>query len=219
MRIFNQDGSEAEMCGNGIRCVGKYVYDNGLTDKKDLLIETLAGIKKLHLSCYNNICNEVEVDMGEPKFKAPDLPSLQGEEITKDLNISVGNDEYRFTLVSMGNPHAITFVEDVDQIPLEKYGPIIENNSKFPNRTNVEFAQIEDKNKIKMRVWERGSGETFACGTGACACVVAGGINGYTDDDVTVELPGGKLKVKWDIDNHVYMKGPATKVFDGEVEV
>ena len=219
MRIFNQDGSEAEMCGNGIRCVGKYVYDNGLTDKKDLLIETLAGIKKLHLSCENNICNEVEVDMGEPRFKAPDLPSLQGEEITKDLNISVGNDEYRFTLVSMGNPHAITFVEDVDQIPLEKYGPIIENNSKFPNRTNVEFAQIEDKNKIKMRVWERGSGETFACGTGACACVVAGGINGYTDDDVTVELPGGKLNVKWDTDNHVYMKGPATKVFDGEVEL
>ena len=157
--------------------------------------------------------------MGEPKFKTPDFPEIQGETITRDMNISVGNDEYRFTLVSMGNPHAIAFVEDVDQIPLDKYGPIIENNSKFPNRINVEFVQIEDKNNIKMRVWERGSGETFACGTGACACVVAGGLNGYTDDKVTVELPGGKLDVKWDTDNHVYMKGSATKVFDGEVEI
>lgn len=219
MRIFNSDGSEAEMCGNGIRCVGKYVYDNGLTKKQNISIETLAGIKKLHLICNNDIREEVEVDMGEPKFKTPDFPEIQGETITRDMNISVGNDEYRFTLVSMGNPHAIAFVEDVDQIPLDKYGPIIENNSKFPNRINVEFVQIEDKNNIKMRVWERGSGETFACGTGACACVVAGGLNGYTDDKVTVELPGGKLDVKWDTDNHVYMKGSATKVFDGEVEI
>ena len=219
MQMFNQDGSEAEMCGNGIRCVGKYVYDNGLTKKQNISIETLAGIKKLHLICNNDICEEIEVDMGEPKFKTPDFPEIQGETITRDMNISVGNDEYRFTLVSMGNPHAIAFVEDVDQIPLDKYGPIIENNSKFPNRINVEFVQIEDKNNIKMRVWERGSGETFACGTGACACVVAGGLNGYTDDKVTVELPGGKLDVKWDTDNHVYMKGSATKVFDGEVEI
>ena len=152
MRIFNSDGSEAEMCGNGIRCVGKYVYDNGLTKKQNISIETLAGIKKLHLICNNDICEEVEVDMGEPKFKTPDFPEIQGETITRDMNISVGNDEYRFTLVSMGNPHAIAFVEDVDQIPLDKYGPIIENNSKFPNRINVEFVQMEDKNNIKMRV-------------------------------------------------------------------
>lgn len=219
MRIFNSDGSEAEMCGNGIRCVGKYVYDEGLTDKQDISIETLAGIKKLHLSCDRSKCSKVEVDMGEPEFKSKDLPSTQDEEITKDLKLDVGDNEYRFTLVSMGNPHAVTFVEDVENIPLDKYGPMIEKNKIFPNRTNVEFVQINDKNNIKMRVWERGSGETFACGTGACASVVAGGINGYTDENVTVELPGGKLNINWNKDNHVYMEGPATKVYEGEIDL
>ncbi len=219
MRIFNSDGSEAEMCGNGIRCVGKYVYDEGLTDKQDITIETLAGIKKLHLSCDRSQCSKVEVDMGEPEFKSKDLPSIQDEEITKDLKLDVGDNEYRFTLVSMGNPHAVTFVEDVENIPLDKYGPMIEKNKIFPNRTNVEFVQINDKNNIKMRVWERGSGETFACGTGACASVVAGGINGYTDENVTVELPGGKLNINWNKDNHVYMEGPATKVYEGEIDL
>lgn len=219
MRIFNSDGSEAEMCGNGIRCVGKYVYDEGLTDKQDISIETLAGIKKLYLSCDRSQCSKVEVDMGEPEFKSKDLPSTQDEEITKDLKLDVGDNEYRFTLVSMGNPHAVTFVEDVENIPLDKYGPMIEKNKIFPNRTNVEFVQINDKNNIKMRVWERGSGETFACGTGACASVVAGGINGYTDENVTVELPGGKLNINWNKDNHVYMEGPATKVYEGEIDL
>ena len=157
--------------------------------------------------------------MGEPEFKSKDLPSIQDEEITKDLKLDVGDNEYRFTLVSMGNPHAVTFVEDVENIPLDKYGPMIEKNKIFPNRTNVEFVQINDKNNIKMRVWERGSGETFACGTGACASVVAGGINGYTDENVTVELPGGKLNINWNKDNHVYMEGPATKVYEGEIDL
>lgn len=219
MRMFNSDGSEAQMCGNGIRCVGKYVYDNGLTNKKNITVETLAGIKELTLLCDDKVCNEVKVDMGEPRFKDSDLPSIQGEEITKDLDISVGDDKYRFTLVSMGNPHAITFVEDVDKIPIEKYGPIIEKNSMFPNRTNVEFVQINDKNNIKMRVWERGTGETYACGTGACASVVAGGINGYTDENVNVELLGGNLNINWGEDNHIYMTGPATKIFEGKIEI
>lgn len=220
MRIFNSDGSEAEMCGNGIRCVGKYVYDNKLTDKKDIKIDTLAGIKKLKLICdeKNEKCKFVEVDMGEPIFKDANLPKIEDEEILKDIDIQVDNNKYRFTLVSMGNPHAITFVDDVEKIPIEKYGPIIENNAMFPNKTNVEFVQIKDKDNIKMRVWERGAGETFACGTGACASVVAGGVNGYINEEVTVELPGGKLNIKWDKDNHIYMKGPATKVFDGEIE-
>lgn len=219
MRIFNSDGSEAEMCGNGIRCVGKLVYDEELTDKQEITIETLAGIKKLHLSCDRSKCSMVEVDMGEPEFKSKDFPLTQDETITKDLKLSIDNNEYRFTLVSMGNPHAVTFVENVENIPLDKYGPIIEKNKLFPNRTNVEFVQINDKNNIKMRVWERGSGETYACGTGACASVVAGGINGYTDESVTVELPGGKLNVNWNKDNHVYMEGPATKVFEGEIDI
>lgn len=219
MRIFNSDGSEAEMCGNGIRCVGKYVYDNQLTDKEEINIETLAGIKKLRLFCKDNVCYSVRVDMGEPKFKSIDLPEIENEEVNKDLYISIENEIFRFTVVSMGNPHAITFVEDVNKIPIERYGPMIENNSLFPNKTNVEFVEIKDRNCIKMRVWERGSGETLACGTGACASVVASGVNGYTSEEVKVELPGGNLNIKWCNDNHVYMEGTATKVFEGEVDL
>ena len=203
MRIFNSDGSEAEMCGNGIRCVGKYVYEKGLTDKEKIFIETLAGIKELKLYCKNGICDKVCVDMGEPAFKSEDLPTFLDEKITKDLKLKIDDIEFRFTLVSMGNPHAITFVEDVRNIPLEKYGPIVENDSIFPRRTNVEFVEIKDKNHIKMRVWERGTGETLACGTGACASVVAGGVNGYTDSEVIAELPGGKLSIKWDKNKRV----------------
>lgn len=218
MRIFNQDGSEAEMCGNGIRCVGKFAYDKGLTKKEELLIETKAGIKKLHLMCKDGICYEVKVDMGEPAFKGKDLPFAE-EQVVRDLSIQVIDKEFEFTPISMGNPHVVTFVGDVEKVPLEIYGPIIENNSKFPNRTNVEFVQICDENHIKMRVWERGSGETLACGTGACAAVVASVINGYTNSNVKVTLLGGDLKVEWnEDDNHVYMTGPATKVFEGEVE-
>lgn len=219
MRIFNSDGSEAEMCGNGIRCVGKYVYDKRLTDKKDITIETLAGIKILKLYCENEICNRVCVDMGEPDFKSEDLPTFLDEKITKDLKLEIEDREFRFTLVSMGNPHAIAFVENVGNIPIEKYGPMVENDSIFPNRTNVEFVEIEDKKHIRMRVWERGSGETLACGTGACAAVVAGGVNGYIDNEVTVKLPGGNLDIKWDKNNHIYMTGSATTIFEGEIDI
>lgn len=215
MRIFNKDGSEAEMCGNGIRCVGKYVYDKGLTKKEDISIETLAGIKKLHLICEGNVCHKVEVDMGEPAFKGKDLPCIEGE-ITRNLKLQVKNEEFEMTAVSMGNPHAVIFVEDIEKIPLELYGPIIENNRKFPNRTNVEFVQVCDDSHIKMRVWERGSGETMACGTGACAAAVASGINGYTNSNVKVMLPGGELTIEWkEEDNHVYMTGDATTIFEG----
>lgn len=219
MRIFNSDGSEAEMCGNGIRCVGKYVYDKKLTDKQEISVETLAGVKELKLYCKDGICDKICVDMGEPTFKSEDLPTFLDEKITKDLELKIDDRKFRFTLVSMGNPHAITFVENVENIPIEKYGPIVENDIIFPNRTNVEFVEIKDKQHIKIRVWERGSGETLACGTGACASVVAGGVNGYTDDIVTVELPGGSLEINWNNNNHIYMTGPATMIFDGEIDM
>lgn len=219
MRIFNSDGSEAEMCGNGIRCVGKYVYDKRLITEKEIKIETLAGIKQLKLFCDNRICYKVCVDMGEPAFKGEDLPTFLDEKVTKDLKLEVDDKEFRFTLVSMGNPHAITFAEDVSDIFLEKYGFIVENYDIFPNRTNVEFVEIKDKKHIKMRVWERGTGETLACGTGACASVVAGVVNEYLDNEAEVELPGGKLNIKWDKNNHVYMTGPATMVFEGKIEI
>lgn len=218
MRIFNSDGSEAEMCGNGIRCVGKYVYDKGLITEEEITIETLAGIKQLKLFCDNGTCYKVCVDMGEPAFRSEDLPTFLDEKVTKDLKLEVDDKEFQFTLVSMGNPHAITFVEDVSDISLEKYGAMVENDDIFPNRTNVEFVEIKDKKHIKIRVWERGSGETLACGTGACASVVAGDVSGYLDNEVEVELLGGRLNIKWDKNNHVYMTGPATAVFEGKIE-
>lgn len=220
MRIFNSDGSEAEMCGNGIRCLAKYIHDNNLSNNDKLSIETLAGIKKVKLIEDNEgSCNEIIVDMGEPIFQDKNIPYNVYEAFNKDLDLDVGKEKMRFTVVSMGNPHAITFVEDLDNIDIEKYGPIIENNPIFPNRTNVEFVQIIDKNNIKVKVWERGVGETLACGTGACAAMVASGINGYTDENVTVNLPGGKLEIEWGKDNHIYMQGPASTVCTGKIEV
>lgn len=217
MRIFNSDGSEAEMCGNGIRCVAKFIHDNNLSNKDKLSIETLAGIKRVKLIEEDGVCNEAIVDMGEPIFQDNNIPYDVYEAFNKDLDLDVLGEKMRFTVVSMGNPHAITFVEDVDKVDIEKYGPAIESNPIFPNRTNVEFVQIIDKNNIKVRVWERGTGETLACGTGACAATVASGLNGYTDENVTVTLPGGKLIVEWGKDNHIYMQGPATKVFEGRI--
>lgn len=231
MRIFNCDGSEAEMCGNGIRCVGKYVYDKGLTKNKEITVETLGGIKTLNLfpeekNDYmteigeikgNDKIKNVEVDMGEPEFKSLDLPIVEGEEIAKDIDILVGDKIYRFTAVSMGNPHVVTFVEDITLVPIEKVGPEIENNEIFPHKTNVEFVEVVDQEHIKMRVWERGSKETYACGTGACAAVVASGVNGYTKPKVDVELLGGNLQIKWGSNNHIYMTGPAQTVFEGEI--
>lgn len=219
MRIFNSDGSEAEMCGNGIRCVAKLIHDNELSNKDKISIETLAGIKKVKiLEDEEGKCNEAIVDMGEPIFQDNNIPYDLYEPFNKDLILDVGEEKMRFTVVSMGNPHAVTFVQDLENIPIEKIGPMIENNPIFPNRTNVEFAQVIDKNNIKVRVWERGVGETFACGTGACAAVVAGGINGYTDENVSVNLRGGELKIEWGKDNHIYMQGPATTVYEGRIE-
>ena len=220
MRIFNTDGSEAEMCGNGIRCVAKFIHDKNLSDNDKISIDTLGGIKKVKIiENENGECNEVIVDMGEPIFQDKNIPYNIYEPFTKDLDINVEGERMRFTIVSMGNPHAVTFVENLDDLQIEMCGPIIENNPIFPNRTNVEFVEIEDKNNIKVRVWERGVGETFACGTGACAAVVASGINGYTDENVTVKLPGGKLKIEWGKDNHIYMQGPATTVYEGKINL
>ena len=220
MRIFNSDGSEAEMCGNGIRCVAKFIHDNNLSKNNKMSIETLAGIKKVKLlENDNGECNEVIVDMGEPLFQDKNIPYNIYEPYNKDLYIVVAGKTMRFTVVSMGNPHAVTFVENLDDLQIEKYGPIIENNPIFPNKTNVEFVEILDKNNIRIRVWERGVGETFACGTGACASVVAAGINGYTDENVTTILPGGSLKIEWGKDNHIYMQGPATTVYTGVISI
>lgn len=219
MRTFNSDGSEAEMCGNGIRCVAKFIHDKNLSNSDKISIETLGGIKKVKLIENDGRCDEVIVDMGEPIFQDKNIPYNIYEPFNKDLDINVEGEKMRFTVVSMGNPHAVTFVENLDDLQIEMCGPLIENNPIFPNRTNVEFVEIIDKNNINVRVWERGVGETFACGTGACAAVVATGLNGYTDGTVTVSLPGGKLKIEWGKDNHIYMQGPAKTVYEGKIEI
>ena len=216
MRMFNSDGSEAEMCGNGIRCVGKFVYDKGLTNKTTLTIETLAGIKTLKLNTKEGKVETVKVDMGEPILEPEKIPVISNENPVKNLLLKAKDKEFKFTCVSMGNPHAITEVEDTEKFDVEKYGKVLEVDKAFPNKTNVEFIQILDKEHIKMRVWERGAGETLACGTGACATVVACYLNGKTNRKVEVELLGGKLYIEWnEKDNHIYMTGPAVTVFEG----
>lgn len=218
MTMFNSDGSQAEMCGNGIRCVAKFVYDKGMTDKTTLKIETLAGIKILELNVEDGKVKTVRVDMGEPILEAEKVPVVSTEKPVKNLILKAQDKEFRFTCVSMGNPHAITIVEDTESFDVKKYGEELEVNKAFPRRTNVEFVQIIDKNTIKMRVWERGAGETLACGTGACATAVACNLNGLTDRKVTIKLLGGDLKIEWNAENnHVYMTGPATTVFEGEL--
>ena len=218
MTMFNSDGSQAEMCGNGIRCVAKFVYDKGMTDKTTLKIETLAGIKILELNVEDGKVKTVRVDMGEPILEAEKIPVISTEKPVKNLILKAQDKEFRFTCVSMGNPHAITIVDDTESFDVKKYGEELEVNKAFPRRTNVEFVQIVDKNTIKMRVWERGAGETLACGTGACATAVACNLNGLTDRKVTIKLLGGDLKIEWNAENnHVYMTGPATTVFEGEL--
>lgn len=220
MRMFNFDGSEAEMCGNGIRCVGKFVYDKRLTTKRCVKIETLAGIKTLELNVENEKVKTVKVDMGEPVLNPEKIPVLYGKMPVKDLKIKAQDKEFCFTCVSMGNPHAITLVDSTDKLEIEKYGPILETDKHFPKRSNIEFIEIVDRENIKMRVWERGAGETLACGTGACATAVACNINEFTGRKVNIELLGGTLEVDWDKKtNHVFMTGPATTVFEGEIEV
>lgn len=208
MRMYNADGSRGEMCGNGIRCVGKYVYDYGLTDKTDITVETLAGIKYLEIFPQDGKAQEIKVDMGAPVVSAIDSP------------IEVNGQEYRITEVSMGNPHAVLYIEDVQGLAIEKIGPCFEMHPRFPNRVNTEFARVLDRQTVEMRVWERGSGETLACGTGACAVAVASMVNGLTEHQVTVRLLGGDLKIQWDgKGGSVYMTGPARTVFEGEIDL
>ena len=218
MRMFNSDGSEAEMCGNGIRCVGKFVYDKGLTNKTTVKIETLAGIKTLILNTKDGKVGTARVDMGEPILEAEKIPVISTEKPVKNLELEAENKKFKFTCVSMGNPHAITIVENTKEFDVEKYGKVLEVDKAFPKKANIEFAQIIDRQNINMRVWERGAGETLACGTGACATAVACNLNGLTDRKVNIELLGGTLNIEWnETDNHVYMTGPAVTVFDGEL--
>ncbi|MGE5472908.1 MAG: diaminopimelate epimerase [Ignavibacteriales bacterium] len=220
MRIFNSDGSEPEMCGNAIRCVGRYVYDRGLTTKKVINIETLAGIKIIELNIEAGAVNSVRVDMGEPILTAELIPVISSKkEVVKEI-LEVDGRTFEFTCVSMGNPHAVTFVDDVNEIALEKIGPKIENNKIFPRRTNTEFVKVVNREVLEMRVWERGAGETLACGTGACAVMVAAALNGLSERKVVIRLRGGDLQIEWkEENNRVYMTGPAEYVFEGEYDL
>ncbi len=219
MDMYNADGSRSEMCGNGIRCVGKYVYDYGLTDKTSIAIETLAGIKYLDLTVENGKVSMVTVDMGAPVLEAALVPVQSENEQVIDEKITVAGTDYYMTCVSVGNPHAVMFVEDTDTFPLETIGPLFEHHERFPNRVNAEFVQVLDRKTVKMRVWERGTGETLACGTGSCATAVACILNHKTDDEVTVKLLGGDLIIRYDRQNNkIYMTGPANVVFDGETD-
>jgi len=220
MQMLNADGSEAEMCGNASRCIGKYVYDKGLTTKTNLTLETLAGVKKLTLFLgADKLVESVTVDMGEPILEAALIPTTLDESSIVNVPTIFGPDiEYGITCVSMGNPHAVIFTQNISGLDLPKTGSIIENAPIFPRRTNVEFVEVISKDRLKMRVWERGSGETMACGTGACATVVAGILNGHSARKTTVELLGGELVIEWnETDNHVYLTGGATTVFEGTV--
>jgi diaminopimelate epimerase len=220
MDMYNNDGSSGKMCGNGIRCVAKYVYDNGLTDKKQLRIETLSGIKELDLTVEEGKVTFVTVNMGAPITKPSLIPVISDKEVMIKEPIAIGDQVYEITCVSMGNPHAIVFVEDTKAVPIETLGPKFDFHKIFPERVNTEFVHVVDRNHIEMRVWERGSGETLACGTGACASVVACILNGLTENEVTVSLLGGELKIRYDKENNtVFMTGPAVKVFDGEIEI
>ena len=220
MQMFNQDGSEAEMCGNGIRCVGKFVYDKGLTKKETITVETLAGIKTLVMTAKNGKIETARVDMGEPILEPEKIPVISNENPVKNLKLEVEDKDFTFTCVSMGNPHAVTFIkEDVNKFDICKYGAKLEVNKAFPKKANIEFINVIDDKTLKMRVWERGAGETLACGTGACAVTVSAILNGYTKRVVTVHLLGGDLKIEWNKnDNHVYMTGPATTVFEGKID-
>lgn len=222
MEMYNMDGSRSEMCGNGIRCVAKFVYDKGLTDRTSISIISGGSVKYLDLNVEDGKVSTVKVNMGAPMLKATDIPVIC-EEADKEViaeKIEVCGKIYEMTCVSMGNPHAIVFMDDVKNLAIEEIGPFFENHERFPKRTNTEFIRIIDDETVEMRVWERGTGETLACGTGACATAVACVLNGLTKDEVTVKLLGGDLRIKWDREaNLVYMTGPAVTVFEGEVEI
>ncbi len=217
MEMYNADGSQSQMCGNAIRCVGKYVYEAGYTDKTDISIETLAGIKYLKLTIENGKVTIVRVNMGAPILIPAQIPvNLDGDTVV-NRPVVIGDKEYNITCVSMGNPHCITYMDDVLNLDIEKIGPIFENSPVFPERVNAEFVKVIDRDTLQMRVWERGSGETMACGTGACAVAVASILNGLCNDTVTLKLLGGDLQITWDREaDVVYMTGSATTVFTGE---
>lgn len=227
MEMYNADGSRAEMCGNGIRCVAKYVYDKGLTDKTDISVISCGQIKYLQLFLKEGRVDTVRVNMGAPELRPERIPvtvaeagmPLEKERIV-NAPIIVQGKEYKMTCVSMGNPHAVIFLEDVTNLEIEQIGPYFENHERFPKRINTEFVKVLDKKIVQMRVWERGTGETLACGTGCCATVVACILNGLTDEKVTVKLLGGEIEIEWDREaNLVYMTGPAVTVFEGEYDV
>lgn len=221
MRMFNADGSEGNMCGNATRCIGKFVYDNHLTDKTNITLETRSGIKKLTLYPENGKVKTVLVDMGKAVLKPADIPMNVSGDTFINKPITVDGKEVFITAVSMGNPHAVTYVDDVDSLELEKIGPSFENHPLFPERVNTEFIKILDESTMQMRVWERGSGETWACGTGACAATAASVLNGYFphDKEITVKLRGGDLFITYKSDGTVIMRGPAETVFTGEIDV
>ena len=220
MEMYNADGSRGEMCGNGIRCVAKYVYDYGLTDKTQISVETLGGIKYLDLTVEDGKVSLVKVDMGKPELEADRIPIISEREQVIDEPIEVDGKEYHMTGVSMGNPHTVIYVDDVKGLDLEKIGPKFENHKRFPKRINTEFVHCIDRQTVEMRVWERGSGETLACGTGACAVAVSSILNNLTDTQVTVKLLGGDLQIEWDREkDRVFMTGPATVVFDGVIDI
>lgn len=220
MDMYNADGTRGTMCGNGIRCVGKYAYDYGLVDKTHILVETLSGIKELDLTVVEGKVSQVRVDMGEPIFQTDLIPMKVDQDQWINTPLKVGENLYTITALSMGNPHAVTFIDDVKELKIQEIGPLFEQHLVFPDRVNTEFVTVLDSHTAVMRVWERGSGETLACGTGACAVAVACIINGYTQREVTVKLLGGDLLIEWDEQTGtVYMTGPAVTVFDGEIEL
>lgn len=220
MEMYNADGSQGAMCGNGIRCVAKYVYDYHLTDKTSISVNTKSGIKYLDLTVEDGKVKEVKVNMGAPILNTAEIPMIYGKDQVIAQPLNINQNLYEVTAVSMGNPHVIVYMEDVKNLKIEEVGPYFEKSSVFPESVNTEFVRVIDRNTVEMRVWERGSGETLACGTGACAVAVACVLNGYTEEQVTVKLLGGDLKIFWDREaNLVYMIGPAEVVFDGEIQI
>ncbi|HEX7406284.1 MAG TPA: diaminopimelate epimerase [Candidatus Binatia bacterium] len=217
MEMYNADGSRGQMCGNGIRCVGKYAYEHGLARRESLRIETDAGVKLLRLHTDRGAVVRVTVDMGEPILEGPRIP-VAAEGRVVNVPLQVGTDTYRITCVSMGNPHCVVFTPDVEALALAQLGPQFEHHPFFPQRVNTEFVSVLARDALRMRVWERGSGETAACGTGACAALVAAVLNGKTDRRAIVHLNGGDLDIEWNADNHVLMTGTAEEVFTGEIE-
>lgn len=217
MQMFNSDGSEAEMCGNASRCVGKYVFDNGLSTKREIALETRAGIKYISLHDGDETKRQVTVDMGEPILEPELIPVNVQQKPVLNFPLTIGDEAWNINCVSMGNPHAVIFTENIDKLDLPIIGPKFEKHELFPKKTNTEFIEVLDRKTLNMRVWERGAGETLACGTGACASVVAAILNGYTDRKVKVKLLGGDLNIEWNEDNnHVYMSGEAVTTFEGE---